>query len=67
MEKEILEIVKKRDEFPVSIEVTNNNAKGEDRLTIKTRHELPDGFSKADLEAKVEMTVSVYKAKKVSI
>jgi len=64
LEKQILEIVKKRDEFPLSIEVSDNNAKGEPKLTIKARHELPDNFSKDDLEAKVKMVVEVYNEKK---
>lgn len=64
MEKQILQIVKKRDEFPLSVEVSDNNAKGEPKLTIKARHELPDDFSKNDLEAKVKMVVEVYNSKK---
>lgn len=37
MEKEILEIIKQRDEFKYSVEVTNANSKFEPQITVKVR------------------------------
>ncbi|MEM3171942.1 MAG: hypothetical protein QXE82_00190 [Candidatus Nitrosotenuis sp.] len=59
MEKQILEIVKQRDEYPISIEINNDNAKGEPKLTIKARFEV-ENMTEADLHQKVEMVRNVW-------
>lgn len=64
---EVIEIIKKRDEYPLAIEITDDNKDGVNRLTIKIRQELPDGFGKTALEEKINMAVDVYKTNKAKL
>ena len=47
MKKEILEIIKQRDEFKYSIEITNANQKGVTQITVKVRSDAPDAHTEA--------------------
>lgn len=60
MEEQILRILKQRDEYPISIEMSNDNAKGETKLTIKARFE-SDTMTEEDLKSKVEIVQKVWK------
>lgn len=54
MEKQIIEIVKQRDEFPLSIEISNDNAKKEPTLTFKFRSELDATIDVNAIKAKAK-------------
>jgi hypothetical protein len=58
-DKQILEIVKQRDEYPISIEINNDNAKGEPKLTIKARFETQT-ITEDELRQKTEMVRKVW-------
>ncbi len=60
MEKQIIEIVKQRDEFPLSLEISNDNKEGQPRLTVKIRTEASD-FEK--IKSDVKAAVELYKEK----
>lgn len=47
MDKDIVEIIKKHDEWRISVEISNDNAKGEPKVTVKVR---TDGECKEALE-----------------
>lgn len=57
---QIIEIIKKRDEYPISIEISDDNAKGEPRITINARFE-SDKMDEAELKAKMEICRKVWK------
>ena len=47
MDKDIVEIIKKHDEWRISVEISNDNAKAEPKVTVKVRG---DGECKDALE-----------------
>jgi hypothetical protein len=47
MEKQILEIIKQKDEFKYSIEISNANQKGFKQVTVKVRSDAPDAHTEA--------------------
>lgn len=59
MEKQILEIIRQRDEYPISIEINNDNAKGEPKITIKARFDT-ENLTEEELQKKTEMVRKVW-------
>lgn len=50
---QIIRILKQRDEYPLSIEISNDNAKGEPRITVKARFDTD--VTEAELEEKIKI------------
>jgi len=57
LDKDIVEIIKKHDEWRISVEITNDNAKAEPRVIVKVRGdgECKDAMAEAHLEFEAEM------------
>jgi len=56
LDKDIVEIIKKHDDWRISVQISNDNSKGEPRVTVKVRGdaECKDAMEEAHLAYETE-------------